>query len=227
MFTSNSFNNKRVLVTGGTRGIGKSISDNFLKLGATVIATGKDDLDLKDSISIEKFCCDLGEIDICINNAGVNYIDLFCESRDIDWDEIIQVNLTGAYKISKEVARGMIERRYGRIINIGSIWGNVSRVGRAAYSASKSGLKGLTLAMAAELAQYGVLVNTVSPGFTLTELTKKILGEQGIEDVQKEIPAGRIAIPQDISNVVLFLASDLNTYISGQDIIVDGGFTNV
>ena len=227
MFTPINFRNKKVLVTGGTRGIGKSVADSFRELGATVVATGRKDLDLSDLASIERVCTGIRYVDICVNNAGINHIDSFCDVKDEDWDEIIQVNLTGAYKISKAVAQGMVDRQYGRIINVGSIWGNISKTGRAAYSARKSGLKGLTLAMAAELAQHNVLVNMVSPGFTKTDLTEKILGEEGIKEIQKGIPLGKVALPQDIANAILFLASDLNTYISGQDLVVDGGFINV
>jgi 3-oxoacyl-[acyl-carrier protein] reductase len=227
MSTLINFQNKKVLVTGGTRGIGRSVADTFRELGASVVATGKKDLDLSNMDSIDSFCDTIEGVDICINNAGINYIDSFCDVRDENWNEIIQVNLTGAYKISKAVAEGMMGRQYGRIINVGSIWGNISKIGRAAYSSSKSGLKGLTLAMAAELAQHNVLVNMVSPGFTRTDLTEKILGDDGIQEIQKEIPIGRLAFPQDIANVIVFLASDLNTYISGQDLVVDGGFINV
>ena len=117
--------------------------------------------------------------------------------------------------------------KYGRIINLSSIWGHISKEGRAAYSASKFGVRGLTLAMAAELASHNILVNSVSPGFTRTEMTEDILGLHGIKEVESMIPMGRLAEPSEISKVILFLASDLNTYISGQDIIVDGGVTNV
>ena len=112
-------------------------------------------------------------------------------------------------------------------MNISSIWGTVSKEYRASYSSSKFGLIGLTLATAAELAKYNVLVNAVSPGFTLTDLTREVLGEDGIKEIMKSIPVGRMASTADISNVVMFMASQKNSYISGQNIVVDGGFTNV
>ena len=118
----------------------------------------------------------------------------------------------------------MIQKKSGKIVNIASIWGNISKRGRAAYSSSKFGLKGLTLGMAAELAEYNILVNSVSPGFTRTDLTEQVLGPAGIKEVESLIPIKRLATTEEISKAVLFLCSDLNTYISGHDLIVDGGF---
>jgi len=224
-----NFKGKNVLVTGGTRGIGKQLVEDFEKAGATVLATGTEVVDFLDEESLSSFVNLLEnmEIDVCINNAGINKIDRFCETSDASWDDILAVNLTGAYKTTKAVLKGMISRRYGRVVNIASIWSHKSRKGRAAYSASKFGLRGLTQAVAAEAARFGVLVNSVSPGFTRTELTESILGKEGIKEVEQSIPLGRLAEPSEISNVVMFLASDANSYISGQDILIDGGFMNV
>jgi len=222
-----NFNGKTVLITGGTRGIGAAITAEFSRCGANVISTGTDTLDLLDAASVKDFISYIEslDIDICVNSAGINVVDPLCESLDSDWEDILKVNLTGVYKISKAVAKGMKERG-GKIINLSSIWGHISREGRAAYSASKFGLRGLTQAMAAELAKYNILVNSVSPGFTRTELTESILGEEGIKEAESMIPMGRLASPDEIAKVILFLSSDLNTYISGQDIVVDGGFLN-
>jgi 3-oxoacyl-[acyl-carrier protein] reductase len=118
----------------------------------------------------------------------------------------------------------MKKNHYGRIINIGSIFGTVSRAKRSIYSVTKSGIHGLTVAVSNELAPFGVLVNTVSPGFVLTDLTRKNLTEKERLELAKQIPVGRLALPQDISRVVVFLASDLNTYLTGKNITVDGGF---
>lgn len=224
-----SFKGKLVLVTGGTRGIGKQVTEDLRALGAEVIPTGTSELNLLDPNSISKFIKSIEHLsfDVCINNAGINEISSFCDTSDSSWEDILNVNLTGAYKVCKEVVRPMVTRGAGKIINIASIWSHKSRKGRAAYSASKFGLRGLTQAMAAEFAADGILVNSVSPGFTRTELTENILGEEGIREVEKTIPMGKLASPKDISNVIVFLASDYNTYISGQDIIVDGGFTSV
>ena len=223
-----NFKNKTIIVTGGARGIGKQISEDFKSKGAEVIVTDTSNLNFLDPKSIAEFLNSIKDldIDICINNAGINEINPFCEISDQSWEDIIAVNLTGTFKITKSIIKKMMKREDGKVINVSSIWGHKSKIGRAAYSASKFGLRGLTQAIAAEAASKGVLVNSVSPGFTRTELTERILGPDGIAEIEKSIPLGRLATPKEISNVIMFLASDLNTYISGQDIVIDGGFLN-
>tara|TARA_R110001583_G_scaffold189336_1_gene352124 strand:+ start:1572 stop:2249 length:678 start_codon:yes stop_codon:yes gene_type:complete len=223
-----NFKNKTIIVTGGARGIGKQISEDFKSKGAEVIVTDTSNLNFLDPKSIAEFLNSIKDldIDICINNAGINEISPFCETSDQSWEDIIAVNLTGTFKITKSIIKKMMKREDGKVINVSSIWGHKSKIGRAAYSASKFGLRGLTQAIAAEAASKGVLVNSVSPGFTRTELTERILGPDGIAEIEKSIPLGRLATPKEISNVIMFLASDLNTYISGQDIVIDGGFLN-
>jgi 3-oxoacyl-[acyl-carrier protein] reductase len=224
-----SFKGKKVLITGGTRGIGAQLVKDFKSLGADVVFTGTSELDFLDSKSVSSFLKKVGDtpFDVCINNAGINEVGPFCETSEDSWEDILKVNLTGAFRVCREVGKSMIDRHWGRIVNVASIWSHKSCIGRAAYSASKFGLRGLTQAMAAEFASKGVLVNSVSPGFTRTTLTESILGQRGISEVEDKIPIGRLASPKEISNVVLFLSSEYNTYISGQDIVVDGGFTNV
>ena len=242
------FTDQTVLITGGTRGIGKQIAYDMISAGANLIITGTNVepvletnenyyprqpieccVDFLDDDSTNKFIDFIAEknIDVCINNAGINKIAPVCDIEDIDWADIMKVNLTAPYRILKTVAKNMKKQRYGRIVNISSIWGTIGAERRVSYSASKFGLRGLTLSSAAELARYNVLVNTISPGFTLTDLTRRILGDEEIENLSKQIPMRRMAEPKDISNAVLFVASKMNTYISGQNIIVDGGFVNV
>lgn len=243
-----NFTNKVVLVTGATRGIGHQLASDFEKLGAKLILTGTRTEEVEklnksaDAKRIRYYCVDfleadsfdvfLGElkkydrIDVCINNAGINRIDYLWESRAEDWDDIMNVNLRAPFLLCREVAKLMKKNGWGRIINISSILGVISREKRTMYSSSKSGLIGLTRAIAIDLGPYNILVNCVSPGFVLTDLTKKILTESEIRDLKSIIPLRRLATPEEISKVVLFLASDLNTYISGQNIIVDGGYVS-
>jgi len=242
------FSNRVVLITGATRGIGKQLAADFEKLGADLILTGTkpeqiNELNKNTTKNIRYFCVDFSKedslcdfirelqayekIDVCINNAGINRIDYFCETLVEDWDDIINVNLKAPFVLCREVARVMKKTGYGRIINIASIFGVITREKRAVYTSSKSGLIGLTKSMAIDLAPYNILVNCVSPGFVLTDLTKKMLTESEIKDLESRIPLGRLATPEDISKVILFLSSELNTYISGQNIIVDGGYVNI
>ena len=236
-----NFINKTVLVTGGSRGIGKQIVEDMVQLGANVITTSttfqQSDhpnvkyccVDFRDEESTKEFLEYISgiDIDVCVNNAGINKIDSILDVKISDWNDILEVNLSAPFKVIQAVSKRMITRRYGRIINVASIWGNISIAKRACYSSTKFGLRGLTLAVAAELAEHNVLANTISPGFTLTDLTRKVLGQSKIYEMSKKIPMKRLAHPSEISKVVLFLASDMNSYISGQDIVVDGGFINV
>ena len=234
--------NKTVLVTGGTRGIGKSLVEAFLSLGANVIFTGQNYLqrplspketyyqvDFSLKASIDKFIKKIEnhDIDVLINNAGINAINPIAAFRDSDWDEIMSVNLTAPYRITKTVSGSMKARKAGKIVNVSSIYGLVGKSQRAGYCSSKFGIRGLTAATAAELAQYNILVNAVAPGFTLTDLTAEILGPDGIASISKSVPIGRLAQPDEIAKTIVFLSSDLNTYISGQTITIDGGFVNV
>lgn len=246
------YSNQVVLVTGATRGIGKQIADDFAGLGAKLILTGtnKDQIkmlnetsektekgkrefycvDFTNAESTERFIEELKgyeKIDVCVNNAGINKIDYIDEVKTKDWNEVMSVNLKAPFLIIREVSGIMKRNGYGRIINIASILGVISKEKRSTYSTSKFGILGMTVAVSNELAKYNVLVNSVSPGFVLTDLTRSILSEKEIEDLTTQIPAKRFAEPVDISNVVLFLASSFNTYITGQNIIADGGFVNV
>ncbi|MFA5316099.1 MAG: SDR family oxidoreductase [Dehalococcoidales bacterium] len=242
-----NFHKKVVLITGATRGIGKQLASDFENLGAELILTGTNlekinelnknsaknaryfYADFTKEESLQEFIrklADYKKIDVCINNAGINRINYLTETLMEDWDDIIKVNLRAPFALCRQVARLMKNNGYGRIVNIASIFGVISKEKRSIYSSSKSGLIGLTKAMAIELAPHNILVNCLSPGFVLTDLTRQILSESEIKDLESKIPAKRLATPQDVSNVVLFLSSDLNTYITGQNIIVDGGFVS-
>lgn len=247
------FHDKRVLITGATRGIGRQLAGDFGRLGANLILTGtRPDQIEKLNQSLEQqgaghkteyLCADFSNedsllgllkelrkydrIDVCVNNAGINRINHIYDALLSDWEDILNVNLRAPFAILHDVSQSMKRHGYGRIVNIGSIFGVISRAKRAAYSSSKSGLVGLTRAAAIDLAPHNILVNCVSPGFVLTELTESILTEAEIKELTAQIPAGRMAVPEDISRVVVFLSSDLNTYVTGQNIIVDGGYVNV
>lgn len=240
-----SFQDKTVLITGGTRGIGRQLATEFLSLGGKVVITGTSpelnrdlvnsnlvyhSVDFQSRRDIKKFTdflSDFGKIEVCINNAGINRINYIEETLDKDLDDMFSVNVVAPFLITKTVASIMKKESYGRIVNIASIFGSISREKRSIYTMSKYAVRGLTVSASNELARYNVLVNTVSPGFVMTDLTRKNLSESEIESLAAQIPIGRLAKPEEIAKVVLFLASDNNTYLTGQNIIVDGGFVNV
>jgi NAD(P)-dependent dehydrogenase (short-subunit alcohol dehydrogenase family) len=246
------FTDKVALVTGATRGIGQKIASDLEAANIhLLILTGTDPnevnrlnqesridtcerhylaVDLSDTASFENFKKELRKfprIDVCINNAAVNNPKPLLDTDERDWDQTISVNLQSAFFITKLVAEKMTLHNYGRIVNISSIYSKISKARRSLYTITKTGLNGLTVSSAIELAQSNVLVNSVSPGFVLTDLTKKNLTNKERERLVDEIPIGRLAEPKDISSAVLFLASDLNSYISGHNLVVDGGYTNV
>ena len=240
-----NFKNKTVLISGGTRGIGKKLVETFLTVGAKVIFTGtkkkliKNDnkrkiyfkLNLENIDDIELLNNFLQEknhnIDILINNAGINYIRKFYDYSNFDIEKIINVNLKNQIILSRYVSKQMIKskKKYSKIINISSIWSLKSKKQRSLYSISKNGLNGLTKSLAIDLAHHGILVNSVSPGFTKTSLTFKTNSKKDIDKIINEIPLRRMANTKDISNLIIFLASDYNEYITGQNIVIDGGFT--
>ena len=241
-------NDKTVLVTGGTRGIGKSIVDIFLNAGANLLVTGtkKDEIEIlnknKKSLKITYLYLDFSSdesvnyfitqvipkynINILINNAGINKIDINTDTTDKDYDLLNDVNLKGPYILAREVSKKMKLNAFGRIVNITSIWSVVSKSGRSLYSLTKWGIVGLTKTLSIELAQYNILVNSVAPGFTKTDLTESTNSLEELDKINLLIPMKRLAEPIEIANLVLFLCSNLNTYITGQNIVIDGGYTN-
>lgn len=244
------FKNQFVLITGSTRGIGKETAKLFLKCNASVIITGtakSADAELLDELSAlgniyyepADFLSDNGisdfisrlekyeRIDVCVNNAGINLLNPIEEITDKDYQDVLSVNLDAPVKICRYLAGRMKSQNYGRIVNVASIWSVITRPSRGVYSITKNAIIGLTQTMGVELASSGVIVNAISPGFTLTELTKTTNTEEQLDQISKKIPIHRLADPIEMGYTILFLCSKENSYMTGQNIVVDGGFTNV
>lgn len=216
---------KTVLLTGASKGIGKAIKEVLEAAGNYYLLTPSSrDLNLRNLESIEDFFNDQ-HIDILINNAGINILNQIEEISQETIDSMFHVNLIAPLILIQKTVPFMKKQRYGRIINISSIWGVRSKEFRTLYSATKFGLNGITKALSRELGEYNILVNSVCPGFVNTELTKKNIPFSEQEEIKKSIPLKRFAEPSEIANIVEFLTSDKNTYITGQTIVVDGGFT--
>ena len=229
------------LVTGGTRGIGKAIAARLLSEGASVVITGTRpnaeipegceyrSIDFTNTSATEVFAKEISScgFDILVNNAGINKIDAFDQLNPNDFDRVQAVNVRAPFLLCQTVLPSMRRKKWGRIINICSIFGMISKEFRGPYSASKFALDGMTAALAAEVARDGILANCVSPGFIDTELTRTILGENGILQMIVQVPMRRLGKPEEVAALVAWLAGPENTYISGQNIIIDGGFTRV
>jgi len=235
------------LVTGSARGIGKQIARTFAQEGATVIIS-----DIMEDVSsataeeftsaglkADSFVCDVTNmsnvdemvnkildkykrIDILVNNAGITKDNLILRMSEGEWDAVLTVNLKGTFCCTKAVSKSMLKARKGKIINIASIIGIMGNAGQANYAASKAGIIGLTKSVAREFASRGITANAVAPGFIQTEMTEK-LTEKAKEAIYKNIPLGKLGLPQDVAGVCLFLASQDADYITGQTIVVDGG----
>ena len=230
---------RKALVTGGTRGIGLACVEILTEQGFRVYYTGRNEqatgfngflkADFSSREGISAFCSKISElqIDVLVNNAGVNnpkpLSDI--EFPDIDW--AFNINLIAPLKITKAVVPHMIQNNWGRVINIGSILGEISREFRSIYSITKSGLVGMTKAHSAEFARFGVLVNCVAPGYIDGDLTRKNLGTLGMQEISRQIPVGHLGNPSDIAEVVSFLASESSSFITGQVFTVDGGYLGV
>lgn len=233
------FGGKRVLVTGGSKGIGSKLKKDIIDCGAKEVWwTSRQEgvrsaqhikVDFTNEEETEKCLETIKSVgfDILINNAGTNKIGPI-ETYDVEeYKRILELNLTACFKTTQAVIPHMKEKGWGRIVNITSISSEISMPLRSAYCSSKFGLLGLTKASAVELAKYGILVNAVGPGVTETELTVDVLGREKMDEIASNVPIGRLATVDDISKTILFMASDLNTYMVGQNIIVDGGYTCV
>lgn len=218
---------KTVLVTGGSRGIGKKAAEKFESEGYIVYTPGRNEMDLSDDESVECYIKSHSQqgFDVIVNNAGINEINKITDVTDNEIQQMININLVAPIKIIRGFTETMKKNKYGRIVNIGSIWAIVSKPGRSIYSVTKNGIHGLTNALAVELAPHNILVNTVCPGFTLTELTRKNNSNEEIINISQDIPIRRMAEPEEIAELIFFLCSEKNTYITGQKIAIDGGFT--
>ena len=236
---------KIILITGANRGIGHNILKKIATCGHTVIGTSrsKDGADLitetlkdfkgkgivmdvtnQESIdtSVSQIKDDYGLIYGLVNNAGITNDNLLMRMSDEQWNTVIETNLTSLYRVTKSVVKDMMKARTGRIINIGSIVGMMGNAGQSNYSATKSGLLGFTKSLAREVSSRNINVNAISPGFIDTDMTRA-LSEEQIEALTKNIPLGRIASPDEVSSVVAFLLSDDSSYITGENINVNGG----
>lgn len=236
------------LVTGSTRGIGRAIAEVLATCGASVVVTGRDEaraievaaaiasatgatvrgmgVDISDSAQaagvVERVEKELGQLDILVNNAGLTRDNLIMRLKDDDWDAVINANLRGAFVTCRAASRGMMKRRWGRIINIASVVGITGNKGQSNYAASKAGLIGMTKSIAKELASRNVLANVIAPGFVETDMTAAMTPEAKAT-LSSGIPLERLGTPQDVAGMVAVLASDLGGYITGQVLVVDGG----
>jgi len=236
-----------VLVTGASRGIGRAIAEKLGKAGSTVIGTATTEngaqaisdyfaeagisgkgmtLDVTDSESINSVLKSIndqyGVIHILINNAGITRDNLMLRMKEEEWDAIINTNLTSVFRLSKACLRGMIKARKGRIISISSVVGATGNAGQANYAAAKAGVVGFSKSLAQEVGSRGITVNVVAPGFIDTDMTRELPEEQR-KKLQENIPLRKLGQAEDIANAVLFLASDMGSYITGETLHVNGG----
>lgn len=236
---------KIVLVTGASRGIGRAIAERFAKDGHFVIGTATSEkgadaiaeylgesggigrvLNVCDDVAIDKLFEEIdsvyGSVSVLVNNAGITKDGLLMRMKDDDWDSVIDTNLTSIYRVSRRAVRGMMKARFGRIINITSVVGQMGNAGQANYAASKAGVEGFTRALAREIGSRGVTVNCVAPGFVETDMTEE-LDERLINSMLDAVPVGRMGQPHEVAAAVAFLASEDASYITGEVLAVNGG----
>jgi 3-oxoacyl-[acyl-carrier protein] reductase len=240
---------KTALVTGASGGIGGAIARALHKQGATITLTGTradaleqlkmslgaraqaivakmDDPAEIDRLAKEAEAAMGGRLDILVNNAGITRDNLSMRMKDEEWDKVLQVNLTGTFRLTRAALRGMMRRRFGRVINITSVVGITGNPGQANYAAAKAGLVGMSKSMAQELASRGITVNCVAPGFIATPMTD-VLTEEQKAGILERVPAGRLGNPDEIAAGVVFLASDEAGYVTGQTLHINGGMAMI
>ena len=235
---------KIALVTGASRGIGKSIATTLAEAGATVFGTATGErgaeaisaylgdkghglvLNVTDPQSVENLFASIkekaGDVDILVNNAGITRDNLLMLMKEDEWQDILDTNLTSLFRLSKPVMRSMMKKRHGRIINIGSVVGTMGNAGQVNYSAAKAGLIGFTKSLAREVASRQITVNAIAPGFIQTDMTDELTEDQQ-QAIMSQVPMRRLGQAQEIANAVLFLASDAAAYITGETLHVNGG----
>ncbi len=239
---------KAALITGASGGIGGAIARALYAQGATVVLSGTRTEALEqlrgmlgerahvvaarmdDPADIERLAKDAeavaGKIDILVNNAGITRDNISMRMKDEEWEKVLQVNLTGTFKLTRAAMRGMMKRRAGRVINITSVVGVTGNPGQANYAAAKAGLIGMSKSLAQELASRGITVNCVAPGFIATPMTDVLTDEQK-KTILGRVPAGRLGTPEEIAAAVVFLASDEAAYVTGQTLHINGGMAMI
>lgn len=242
-------NDQVALVTGASQGLGRAMAERLAAAGAKVACVARNEKKLADTVAVitqaggtaEALACDVTDsesvnqvvdavtekweqLDILVNNAGITRDTLIPRMSDEEWDAVIATNLRGTFLFTRAATRPMMQRRYGRIINISSVSGLTGNPGQANYSASKAGLIGFTQTVARELAKRKITVNAIAPGFIHTEMAEA-LGEVVLKEVEKRIPTKRLGQPDEVADLVLFLASDAAAYITGATLTIDGGMT--
>ena len=239
-----NFENKKVIVTGATGGIGSSVVEKFIEMKANVLATGRNvekleelkkkfknlkilSFDTSEHGDIEKFIDNAsnelgGSADILINNAGVNQDNLSIRMEIEEWKKVIDINLTSTFLLSKFAIKKMLKNKYGKIINITSVIGHTGNVGQSNYAASKAAIISMSKSLALEYAKKNITVNCISPGYITTNMTDQI-NEKWKEIIKSRIPMDKFGLPKDVANTVIFLSSEAANYITGQTIHVNGG----